>query len=399
MKKVALFAFLNLLAFSALAQTGKKTRPRVVVTPTPVNRDYPRIQNENRTPASSKSDPVLIDNTNTMPRTTSTPPPLVVNAPEDDVIEVNTNFVTLPVTVLDRQGRFISGLSKSDFRVYEDGIEQKIEVFASVEKPFTVVLMIDTSPSTQYKIEEIRSAAVTFVNQLRPNDEVMVVSFDRNYRVLTRPTSDRARLTNAINQARFGDGTSLYDAVNRTIDRELRQLEGRKAIVLFTDGVDTTSSSSTYETTALRAEEADALIYPIRYDTSGQYAGNKRTTRTRRGSTGSILGDILVGIITGSGGNVTVSGAGQSPEEYARGREYLDELAKLTGGRMFEADTTYNLDAAFRSIAEELRRQYSLGYYPESIGENGDRRRIRVQVRRSNVVVRTKRSYIVGQGG
>ncbi len=106
-----------------------------------------------------------------------------------------------------------------------------------------------------------------------------------------------------------------------------------------------------------------------------------------------------MGIITGSGGNVTVSGAGQSPEEYARGREYLDELAKLTGGRMFEADTTYNLDAAFRSIAEELRRQYSLGYYPESIGENGDRRRIRVQVRRSNVVVRTKRSYIVGQGG
>lgn len=400
MKKAVLIALLAALVSVASSQTSRKTRPRVVVTPTPVQKEYPQIQNDTRTGTGERKSPVLIDNSATLPTPGSTPPPLVVSAPEEDVIEVNTNFVTLPVTVLDRNGRFVSGLRKSDFRIYEDGIEQRIDIFASVETPFTVVLMIDTSPSTQYKIEEIRAAAVTFVNQLRSNDEVMVVSFDRNYRVLTRPTNDRGRLTNAINQARFGDGTSIYDAVNRTIDSELRQLEGRKAIVLFTDGVDTTSNRSSYESTVRRAEEADALIYPIRYDTSGQYSGNRRSTGTRRGSTGSILGDILVGIITGGsgGGSVSVGGAGQSPEEYARGKAYLDELAKLTGGRLFEADTTYNLDAAFRSIAEELRRQYALGYYPEAVGNAGDRKRIRVQVRRTNLVVRTKRSYIVGRG-
>ncbi len=141
--------------------------------------------------------------------------------------------------------------------------------------------MIDVSPSTQYKIDEIRNAAITFVNQLRVNDQVMVVSFDQNYRVLTRPTNSRTRLYSAIRQAQFGSGTSLYDAVNRTIDSELRQLEGRKAIVLFTDGVDTTSNRANYESTVRKAEEADALIYPIRYDTSKQYSqGGGNTTKS-----------------------------------------------------------------------------------------------------------------------
>ena len=401
MKKVVLAVVSLLLTAGAIAaQTGNKTRPRIVPTPTPVPRSVPTIKDDEGPGTSERKAPVLIDDTSTKPRTIGTPPPLIVAPIEDDeVITIETNYVTLPVSVLDRQGRFIAGLQKNDFRVFEEGVEQKIEVFASVEKPFTVVLMIDTSPSTQYKIEEIRSAAISFVNQLRPNDEVMVVSFDRNYRVLTRPTNDRARLTAAIRQAQFGDGTSLYDAVNRTIENELRQVPGRKAIVLFTDGVDTTSKTSGYDSTVRKAEEADALIYPIRYDTSTQYNTRGRS-RSRRGSTGSILGDILAGIITG--GNVRIGGgggAGQSPEEYARGKSYLEELASLSGGRIFEADTTYNLDAAFRSIAEELRRQYSLGYYPETVGENGTRRRIRVRVRRPNVVVRTKRSYIVGNGG
>jgi VWFA-related protein len=168
---------------------------------------------------------------------------------------------------------------------------------------------------------------------------------------------------------------------------------------MFTDGVDTTSNSANYESTVRKAEEAEALIYPIRYDTSGQYSGggSRGGRRMPRARTGSILGDILVGIISASGGSVNrTTGAGQSAGEYAKGKSYLEELARLSGGRIFEADTTYNLDAAFRSIAEELRRQYSLGYYPEKTGNAGDRKRIRVRVKRANVVVRTKRSYIVG---
>ena len=167
---------------------------------------------------------------------------------------------------------------------------------------------------------------------------------------------------------------------------------------------DTTSKRENYETTLRTAEEADALFYPIRYDTSGQYRsgiprGGGRGGRTSGG--GGLLGKILERVITGgirinTGGGAT--GAGQSRQEYARGNEYLTDLARLTGGRKFDADTTYNLDSAFRSIAEELRRQYSLGYYPTEIGNKGARKRIKVRVRGRNLVVRTKRSYIVGEG-
>ena len=98
------------------------------------------------------------------------------------------------MSVLDRNGRFVSGVSKREFKIYDNGVEQKIDYFVSVEKPFTVVLLLDVSPSTRYKIDEIQTAAISFVNQLRRNDKVMVVAFDDSYRVLSRPTNDRNQL-------------------------------------------------------------------------------------------------------------------------------------------------------------------------------------------------------------
>src|SRR5204862_851336 len=137
------------------------------------------------------------------------------------------------------------------------------------EKPFTVALVIDTSASTRFKIEEIQDAAIAFVNQLRPDDKVVVVSFDDKIRGIDRqPTSDRATLRNWILQTRIGSGTRLYDAVDQVINNVFNRIDGRKAIVLFTDGVDTTSKNATYETTLRDAEENDALIYPVEYDTS-----------------------------------------------------------------------------------------------------------------------------------
>src|SRR5690606_5024926 len=109
-----------------------------------------------------------------------------------------------------------------------------------------VVLMIDVSPSTQFRIDEIQNAAITFVDQLRPNDRVMVIAFDDTVRVLSQPTNNRAQLRNAIRMAEFGDGTSLYEAVDNALNRQLARIEGRKAVVLFTDGVDTTSRRANY---------------------------------------------------------------------------------------------------------------------------------------------------------
>jgi VWFA-related protein len=121
----------------------------------------------------------------------------------------------------------------------------------------------------------------------------------------------------------------------------------------------------------------------------------------RRGGGG--LSDILGAIITGGNvppvvyGRRSGRGGGSSPEEYATGKQYLETLAQNTGGREFEADTLTNLDAAFAGIAEELRRQYSLGYYPDKVGQMGERRSISIRVNKPNVVVRAKNTYIVGQ--
>ncbi len=406
MKKITITFLLTGLfcAVNAFAQTTKKTRPRIVRTPTETtNTETPKppvLINDTNDSDRSRKPPVLIDNTVKKPTDDKASVVEEIVEDSDDEIRIDTNYVTLPVSVLDRNGRFVAGLLQKDFKIFENGVQQKVEYFASVEKPFTVVLLIDVSPSTAYKIDEIHNAAITFVRQLRQNDKVMVVAFDENYRILSRPTSDRYQLERAIRRANFGSGTSIYDSVSRTINQELRYIEGRKAIVLFTDGVDTTSNRSNYQSSLRQVEEVDALIYPIRYDTFRQYNNSQGSRTSRRRNTGGgFWGIILEGMINGgTGGNGGGQPAkGQTSEEYEVGKEYLEELAKYSGGRKFESATTQNLDDAFRSIAEELRRQYSLGYYPET-GEKGERRKIRVRVMRSNLVVRTKGSYIVGQG-
>jgi Ca-activated chloride channel homolog len=397
----------SLFSFNALAQTTNPTRPRINPSPTPST-----TPDANPSTTPTKRPPVLIGDTKrTNPTTSPTPPTSPDGVVEDDneVIRVETNLVTLPVSVLDRDGRFVTGLRQQDFQVFEDNVPQKIESFATVEQPFTVVLLIDVSPSTQYKITEIQDAAIAFVNQLRQNDRVIVISFDERVHVLSPVTNNRAILRNAILQADFGNGTSLYEAVGDALNRQLRQIEGRKAVVLFTDGVDTTSRRASYETTIRDAEESEALIYPIRYDTYSDMGGGypnqypNQYPRRRRG--GRRLGDILGDILSGGGGiyggNYPQGGgsAGGSPEDYARGRRYLEELARNSGGRIFQANTTSNLDAAFSGIAEELRRQYTISYYPENAGQPGQRKQIRVRVTRPNAVVRAKNSYIVGGTG
>lgn len=380
------------LASGIWAQADRSTRPRVAATPAP-----PVLQNDTYRPADNGRPPVLGGNTTRpVPAPTATPA-----ANDDEVITVETNLVTMPVSVLDRDGRFISGLQQRDFQIFENGAEQKVEYFQSVEQPFTVVLLIDVSPSTQFRIDEIQQAAMTFVDKLRPADRVLVMSFDEHIHVLSRVTNDRFELKDAIRQAQFGDGTSLYDAVDNVIYRQLSQIQGRKAVVLFTDGVDTTSRRSNLKASAAATEEVDALFYTIRYDTSRD--GNFGGARTGggnppRGGGRVTMADILGAILTG--GNVSIgSGApgGATAQDYAQGKQYLETLATNSGGRSFEAQSMYNIDAAFSGIAEELRRQYTLGYYPETVGKLGERRQIKIRVARPNVVVRAKNSYIVGQ--
>ena len=393
MKRFALaFACVGLLGIASLAQSTRGIRPRIAPTPTPGV--APTLRNDVPSSSTTRRPPVLANDSRVQPTaqgpTISPTPPV---SEEDEIVRVETNLVTMPVSVIDRDGRFISGLQQKDFRIFENGVEQKVDYFQSVEQPFTVILMIDVSPSTAFQIDEIQEGAIAFVNQLRPSDRVMVMSFDETVHVLCRPTNDRRMLRNAIYQAQFGDGTSLYDAVDHAINRELANITGRKAVVIFTDGVDTTSRRANYQSTMADVEEVDALFYPIRYNTQRNYGGMGGGGGRRRG--GGV--DDWIGIILG-GGNIQMSGGnGSTAREYATGLRYLETLAQNSGGRKFEADTTHNLEAAFAGIAEELRRQYSLGYYPDKVGQTGERRQIKVRVMRPDVIVKAKNTYIFGQ--
>jgi VWFA-related protein len=317
---------------------------------------------------------------------------------EGDVLRVNTSFVTVPVSVLDRQGRFIGNMKKEDFQVFENDVEQSIAYFEPAEKPFTVALLLDTSASTHFHLSEIKEAAIAFAKQLRPQDRVLIVSFNDEVLLLTEVTNDMNVIETVIEEnANTGNSTRLYDAVELTIRERLNKIRGRKAIVLFSDGVDTSSQTASYQSTLREVEELDALIYPIQYDTSDYLNamqggnGTVTVTTTRRGIFGN----------TTSQQTYTVPGNGQpipgsTKEDYERADQYLHALADKTGGRLYEANDTRQLAKAFSSIAEELRRQYSIGYYPKTNdGDSGNgRRQIRVRVRQPNLAVKARASYM-----
>lgn len=329
------------------------------------------------------------------PVSAPTPPNGSVTAADDsDVIKVTTQLVSIPVRVMDKKGRFIDGLTKEDFKVFEDGSEQDIGFFASEEEPFTVALVLDMSYSTTFKIAEIQQAAIEFIDQLRPQDKVMVVSFDADVHVLCDATADRKEIYRAIKSTRILTGTSLYEAVDMVMNKLLAKIDGRKSIILFTDGVDTTSRRSNDLNNLNDAMELDALIYPIRYDTFAdvQSMKNKSTLPAPPpvsvpGTEGGVLSNILRGV-------VKPSSQGTTEAEYQKAAEYLDQLAIRTGGRLYEAKTLGNLADAYAKIASELREFYSIGYYPKSDRVEGKRSNVKVKVGREGVVVRAREEYI-----
>ncbi|MBK6722136.1 MAG: VWA domain-containing protein [Acidobacteria bacterium] len=375
--RLSVIALVIFAAGSAvLAQSGRRSAP--TPTPVPVSSDDPTQYSESRSQTRRTSRPL-----DRPVQTASAPATTTNETPEEEVLKIETNLISIPVSVFDKYGLYIPGLRQSDFKIFENGIEQKIEYFGVQDKPFTVALLIDTSPSAQYKIEEIHAAAEAFVAQLSPQDRVIVIEFHGNVKIQCEATTDREKIIRGIRKAKYGNGTSLYTAVDEAVRKQFSKIEGRKAVVLFTDGVDTTSYKHTYESTVIYAEESDALIFPIYYNT---YLENRRAAQ---GGGGGILGTIL-----GGGGPIM---SGVSAAEYALGKRYLDDLAEVTGGRVFRPESTPGgLTKAFEGIAEELRRQYNIGYIPADEGKPGQRKQIKVRVNRPNLIVRARDSYIVG---
>ena len=277
---------------------------------------------------------------------------------QGETIRIKTDLVSVPVTVTDRQGRYISTLQKDNFEVFEDGIHQEITLFDAVDEPFTVLILLDRSGSMSFHLQELAKAASIFVGQLRRNDTVMAATFADYVDVLFEPTKvSELKVPAKIRQRADDKYTRIYDAVAFALKR-MRKIPGRKAILVFSDGQGDGLYASANET--LRsAEEGDALIYTIQYDTSQ-----------------------------------TISPANRNKEKTAKllqkASEYMEGLASKTGGKSYKIENITDLAATFRLIADEIGRQYRLGYYPSRLPSTGERRRIRVKVNVPDVAVHSK---------
>jgi Ca-activated chloride channel family protein len=300
---------------------------------------------------------------------------------EDDVVRVNTLLVTVPVSVKSRDGGFISNLRRADFHIFEDGVEQEIAHFETADQPFTVLLMLDISDSTKIELKDIQNAASAFVNQLQPNDRAQVIAFDKSVVTLTEVTGDRQALSAAIRHVSTGGGTSLYDAMQMAMTINQKRIAGRQAIVILTDGIDTSSGRASYDSTMRLADSRYALIYPVQYD-----------------SARDVLGKQLSSENNGFGATIYTTATGEPVSKaFERGTRYLQMIAQVSGGRFQYAAGLKDLEDSFARIAEELRQQYGLGYYPRDRVKKG-KRRIKITVNAPGDVVHARDSYTYNPG-
>lgn len=304
----------------------------------------------------------------------------------EEVVELETTLVEVPVVVSEPGGRYVTDLTETDFTIYENGEERTVAFFAAVDEPFNVALVLDTSGSTRDKLERIKTAAIAFVDQLRPDDRVAVVAFEDEVDVLVPLTGDRAQIRRAIGRLQTGEYTQVYEAVHTVSEDIFAGVEGRKAAILFTDGVDTASAIATFDNSLDEISRRQVIVYPIRYNT-------RPDVEERLGITPHDPSETVTGYETRSR---RVSDRDDTRRElekiYRVADAYLWELADQTGGVLHRADRLEDLPAAFAKIAAELRHQYMLGYYPPK-EELGRERQITVTVSRPGLTVRARRGY------
>ena len=319
---------------------------------------------------------------------------------DDEVIRLESTLVNIPLLVSDRSGRYIPKLNRRDFNLYEDGVEQEIATFASEEVAFNVVLLLDMSPSVSGSVEAIQDACIAFVRQMRPQDRLMVVAFDRRIRYLTGFTNDPRELEYAIRSTRTGSGTSVYDAVYDAVGRKLRDVEGRKALILFSDGEDTTSSSARHDDAVEMVRESDVLVYGLRFPKEDYVSRMIDPTLRNRFPQIPIL---IPWPVPGRGRGPTDLGTQPTPAPGSQGQrrrekgDFMADVATAGGGPVYDAQDVRDFSRLANQIAEELRHIYAISYYPTNKLSNGGYREVRVRVKgNDNLAVRHRKGYTAG---
>jgi VWFA-related protein len=289
----------------------------------------------------------------------------VVHAVPQTTLKVGVDLVNVLFTVTDHKGHLVSGLGQQDFLIEEDGTKQDIQFFSHENQlPLTLGLLVDISPSVKPTFDRERAAATRFLEQvLRPKDLAMVISFEKSVTLVQDFTDDTHFLERAIDDLTLGPGidggTSLYDALYLAAHDKLREESGRKAIILISDGADTTSKLKSDEA-MVAVHNADAVIYSIAIG-SGWL-----------GSSSRVLG--------GSGGHGV-----------------MKRLSEETGGSFFNIDHQSDFESAFARIDEELRNQYSIGYISSNRLNDGKYRRIKIVPRDPTYRIQARKGYYAAQ--
>jgi Ca-activated chloride channel family protein len=291
-------------------------------------------------------------------------PPAGVNEPDGQKVEINIRLVRLPMTVVDKKGLFVSGLTQNDFVVFEDRVPQQIELSVDLgQSPVYVAVLMDTSPSTAGKIKFEQEAAMNFIQTVvrARKDRVLFATFDHEINLRQDFTTKLDLLNRAVSSVKAtGNQTALFDAVWQFCDEKLRTAAGRRVMVVITDGEDTYS----------RADIRDAIDIAQRTETT------------------------IYAISTKAGFISTVPGveAGEVKDKKDRA---LATLAEETGGIAFFTGDMLSLERSFNKISKELRAQYLVTYKPVNDRYDGSFRKIEVKLAegRKDLKVRTKHGY------
>ena len=319
-------------------------------------------------------DPVPVGNPSSRAYEPPAHPPQAGGAPDPGTgefsVKVDVNWIYLNVSVRDRlTNRSIPDLKRDDFLVYEDSQQQRIEQFQSTDAPFSILLLLDVSGSTDDYVADVKTAAIEFLRQMRSDDRVAIAIFNSNTYMVHAFTSDRRRLERQIRRIRSGGGTAFYDALDVSVNDYLYGEEGRKAIVVFTDGVDgqligqrSSGSRITFGELYRSIEETESIIYTIFLDTQNRGGqGNGRAYETA----------------------------------YAQ----MQRIADQTGGRFYGPNSIYDVQRMFQEIADDLRVQYMLAYNSTNTNNDGSWRRISIEVRDNrNWAPRSRKGYYAPGG-
>ena len=312
-------------------------------------------------------------------------------------INVEVKVVNVLATVRDKHGEIVSNLGKDDFVLQEDGRPQTITYFTrDTDLPLTLGLLVDTSESQRRVLDQERTASHSFLdNMLREDkDKAFVIHFDREVELLQDLTASRQKLESALEllgapqfsrtsdpgnsgsrSQSHGGGTLLHDAVYLASDEVIKKQQGRKALIILSDGVDHGSQES-LEHAIMTAQRADTVVYSILFADEHQIQNPF----------------IFMGPGMGGGRGGGHGGGSRFPQEHVDGKKVLERISKETGGRLFEVSKKQPIEDIYKSIAEELRNQYSLGYTPGSDVEPGYHK-IRLTTKPKELTVQTREGY------